>query len=141
MSASSGQRSRARVLRRWCSEDFVESGIVATGLILSNAVRVGVVRRVGLATTRGGWTKVVMGVSCALVIVLCRIDHAVLTARARAGRSEHLDVVRARIVLAAAGAPATRRSLPRWGFTSTRYVSGEDGSPLPAWPRWWTCPG
>ena len=28
MCASSGQRSRARVLRRWCSEDFVESGIV-----------------------------------------------------------------------------------------------------------------
>src|SRR5665647_2861278 len=104
MSASSGQRWRARVLRRWCSEDFVEAGIVVTGLILSNAVRVGVVRRVGLATTRGRWTKVVMGVSCALVIVLCRIDHAVLTARARAGRSEHRDVVRARIVLAAAGA-------------------------------------
>jgi len=37
-----------------------------------------------------------------LVIVLSPIDHAVLTARARAGRSEHRDVVRARIVLAAA---------------------------------------
>ena len=44
-----------------------------------------------------------MGVSSALVIVLSRIDQAVLTARARAGRSEHRDVVRARIVLAAAG--------------------------------------
>ncbi len=103
MSASSGQRWRARVLRRWCSEDFVESGIVATGLILSNAVRVEVIGVSRLATTGGRWTKVLMGVSCALVIVLSRIDQAVLTARARAGRSEHRDVVRARIVLAAAG--------------------------------------
>ena len=43
-----------------------------------------------------------MTTSSALVIVLSPIDHAVLTARARAGRSEHRDVVRARIVLASA---------------------------------------
>ncbi len=35
-------------------------------------------------------------------VVLSAIDHVVLTVRARAGRSEHRDVVRARIVLAAA---------------------------------------
>ena len=41
--------------------------------------------------------------SCrALVVVLSAVDEVVLRARARAGRSEHRDVVRAKIVLAAA---------------------------------------
>ena len=43
-----------------------------------------------------------MPVSSPDVIVLTVVDEAVLTARARAGRSEHRDVVRAQIVLAAA---------------------------------------
>ena len=43
-----------------------------------------------------------MRVSSPFVIVLTVVDEAVLTARARAGRSEHRDVVRAQIVLAAA---------------------------------------
>jgi transposase len=47
-----------------------------------------------------------MRVRSPFVIVLSVVDEAVLTARARAGRSEHRDVIRAQIVLAAAaGAP------------------------------------
>jgi transposase len=43
-----------------------------------------------------------MAVSSPSLIVLSPVEDAVLTARARAARSEHRDVVRARIVLAAA---------------------------------------
>jgi transposase len=43
-----------------------------------------------------------MAMRSPFVIVLTVVDEAVLTARARAGRSEHRDVLRARIVLAAA---------------------------------------
>src|SRR5262245_3260663 len=40
--------------------------------------------------------------STARVVVLSALDEVVLTARARSGRAEHRDVIRARIVLAAA---------------------------------------
>jgi transposase len=43
-----------------------------------------------------------MAISSPFVVVLTSVDEAVLTARARAARGEHRDVVRAKIVLAAA---------------------------------------
>jgi transposase len=47
-----------------------------------------------------------MPVTSPFVIVLTAAEEAVLTARARSGRTEHRDRMRARIVLAAAGGAA-----------------------------------
>lgn len=47
-----------------------------------------------------------MAISSPFVILLTAVDEAVLKARARAGRSQHRDVIRARIVLAAAAGTA-----------------------------------
>jgi transposase len=47
-----------------------------------------------------------MVVSSPFVIILSAADEAILTARARSGRAAHRDVIRAKIVLAAAGGAA-----------------------------------
>ena len=63
-------------------------------------------RRVAALIEPVGADKGIVAVPSARVIVLSPVEETVLTARARAARSEHRDVVRARIVLAAAaGAP------------------------------------
>ncbi|MDQ3455448.1 MAG: helix-turn-helix domain-containing protein, partial [Actinomycetota bacterium] len=58
-------------------------------------------RVVGLFAGAAG-TKECMAISSPYVIVLTTVEEAILRACARSGRSEHRDVVRARIVLAAA---------------------------------------
>lgn len=57
-----------------------------------------------------------MTVSSPFVVRLSVVEEAVLRARARAGRSEHRDVVRARIVLAAAAGGANAVIAARLGL-------------------------
>lgn len=103
MVARAGQCSRAWFVSRWCSEDFVDSGMLGTASILTD-VRV---HWSALSACRraGGAVRVdngVMSMSSPFVIVLTSVEEAVLTARARAARGQHRDVIRARVVLAAA---------------------------------------
>ena len=57
-----------------------------------------------------------MTVSSPFVVRLSVVEEAVLRARARAGRGEHRDVVRARIVLAAAAGGANAVIAARLGL-------------------------
>ncbi len=90
-----------------------------------------------------------MAISSPFVIVLTPVEEAVLSARARAGRSEHRDVVRARIVLAAAAGQTNDAIASRLGVCldtvrkwrkrfAARGLPGLDDLPRAGRPRRFT---
>src|SRR6478672_1289248 len=97
-SASCGQRSRVRVIRRYRSECLVDSGGVGTASMMLGPMP----RRVVAGTGRDAGDKRSMPVLIADQIVLCDGQRRLLLARARRVSGQHRDVLRARIVLAAA---------------------------------------
>jgi transposase len=85
----------------------------------------------------------------AVVVVLSAVDEAVLRARARAARSEHRDVVRAKIVLAAAAGEANESIAAALGLCvdtvrkwrsrfAARGLAGLDDLPRGGRPRRFT---
>ena len=98
-----GQRCSAWLLSRCHSEVWVETGIFAMGTILTEPAggdrrcRRGV--RAAVADLRD---NKVMIISSPFVIILSTAEHQELTCRANAARAAHREVIRARIVLAAA---------------------------------------
>src|SRR3954454_12543605 len=95
-SARSGQHARARWIRRRCSEFFVESGIFFG--IASSSAPPGVAPP-GSMPAAG---QTAMAMRSPYRVVLTDADRRVVTARARSQRAAQRDVLRARIVLAAA---------------------------------------
>jgi transposase len=90
-----------------------------------------------------------MAISSPVVVVLTVVHEAVLVARARAGRSEHRDVDRARIVLAAAAGRANEAiaaavgvcvdTVRKWRLRfAARGVAGLNDLPRPGRPRRFT---
>src|SRR5665811_2613985 len=78
---------------------------------------------VGPPRQHAGRVEWVAMVCSPFVIILSDEDRAVLTARARSARCPYRDVVRARIILAAADGTRTRRSPPTWNSMPTRSAS------------------
>ena len=77
----------------------------------------------------------IMIISSPFVIILSADEQHELTGRARGARAAHRDVVRARIILAAADGRSQRRaSPPTWACTSTPSASGAAGSAGNGWP-------
>ena len=109
-SASCGQRSRVRVIRRWRSECLVDSGGVGTASMVLGPMP-------GVSAP----ARVENGRQTVYACVEPRSDSparwatAVLLARARRASGEHRDVLRAQIVLAAPVRGRSRRpSRPCW---------------------------
>src|SRR3954467_10296627 len=87
-------------------------------------------RRFGVSPRR--WVvwvdNLIMSRCKAVPIALRSIERRVLTARARRARGEQRDVVRARIVLAAADGQPNAAIARRLGVTEDTCVAGGDGS-------------